>query len=418
MTQIRDILVERNIWWRELFKLEFKEREIHKKLQKFMGLKQIIALTGLRRVGKTTIMLKLAEDAIKAGLDPKDIIYFPFDEFKDIGITDVIKEYEQLFGKDIRKGKFMLLLDEIQKLSSWEDKLKSVYDAFSNVKVVISGSESLFIKNKSKETLGGRIFEFKVEPLSFSEFLVFKNVEFRPIDIYEKELLRMFEEFLYTLGFPELVGIRDKEIIKKYVKESIIDKVVYKDIPKLFKVSDPAVIESILNIFMEEPGQLIDLSSLGNDFHISRQTLSKYLSYLEQSFLIKKLYNFSGNRRKTERKLKKYYPTVISPDMVFRGDDLSRSKVFECVIVNQLNAGFFWRDPYKNEVDAVLADGKIVPIEIKYGKTDFQGLSVFMDRFKVDKGIIVSYEKTGERRFDGKTISVVPAFKFLLGKQK
>ena len=216
MTTIKEALEDSNPWWKKKFKLEFKEREVYKQLQKFLPLPQIIALTGLRRVGKTTLMLKIVEDEIKNGFDPKNIVYFSFDEFREVEIRKVMKEYEEMLEKDFRKGKYLLLFDEIQRLSNWEDQIKRIYDTFKNIKIIISGSESLFIKKKSKETLAGRIFEFKVEPLSFKEFLSFKGVKFKPVGLYEKELNRLFNEFSLIQGFPELVGIKDKEIIKKY----------------------------------------------------------------------------------------------------------------------------------------------------------------------------------------------------------
>jgi len=120
MAKIRDILQESNPWWKEEFRVEFKEREIYNEIQKLISLPQIIALTGLRRVGKTTLMLKLVEDTIRTGFDPRNVIYFSFDEFREVEIRDVMKEYEELMEKDLRKGKYMLLLDEIQKVSSWE----------------------------------------------------------------------------------------------------------------------------------------------------------------------------------------------------------------------------------------------------------------------------------------------------------
>lgn len=416
MTEIKDILIEKNPWWKRKFDSGFKEREIYKQIQKFVPLKQIIALTGLRRVGKTTIMNKIVEDSIKSGFDSRNIIYFSFDDFNKSDIREIIKSYESIMGKDFGNEKCLLLLDEVQKLSSWEENVKSIYDSFGkNVKIIISGSESLFIRQKSKESLGGRIFEFKIGFLNFMEFLIFKDLSFQNIRLYERELSRLFQEFILTSGFPELIGIKEKDIIKKYIIEGIIEKIVYRDIPQLFKVKDPSVIRSILNIIMEQPGQIIELSELSKDIGISRQTLSNYLSYLEDSFLIRKLYNFSKNKRKIERKLKKYYPAIISPDMLFREDSLSRSKVFEWIIVNQLNAEFFWRDPYKNEVDIILADrNSVIPVEVKYGKLDFSGLMKFMEKFKIRNGFIVSLDKEEEKIFAGKKILVVPAVNFLL----
>ncbi len=414
MAQIKDVLLESNTWWKEELKLEYHEREIHKQISKYIPLPQIIALTGLRRVGKTTLMLKIVLDFIKKGFDARNIIYFSFDEFRGTEIRDVMREYEALMEKNLRHGKYLLLLDEIQKLMNWEDQVKRIYDTYGkNIKIIISGSESMFIKKKSKETLSGRIFEFKVETLSFKEFLNFKGMEHKPIGLYEKELAGLFEEYILCQGFPELVGIKDRSVIRKYVKEGIVEKVIYRDLPQLFKIKDVAVLESLLGIIMEEPGQLIEISDLAKELKLSRQTLSNYLAYLEEAFLIRKLYNYSKNKRKTERKLKKYYPAILS-DLIFKEDDISMSKVFEWLIVSQLNTGFFWRDSYKNEVDVVVVDKKPTPVEIKYGKIDTMGLIAFMKKFKVTEGYIVSHEKEEQLKIEDFTINIVPAFKFLL----
>lgn len=414
MTQIKEALTDFNPWWKQEFNIGFKDREIYKKIQKFLILPQIIAFTGLRRVGKTTIMLKIIEDKINKGFNSKNIIYFSFDQFRESKIRGILSEYESSMKKDLRNEKYLLLLDEIQKADDWENQIKTIYDTFRNVKIIISGSESLFIRKKSKETLAGRMFEFKVETLSFKEFLSFKGINFSQIDIYRKELSLLLDEYILTLGFPELVGVKDKDIIKKYVNESIVEKVIFRDIPTLLGIKDITIIETLLNIFIEEPCQLIEISKLAQELKISRQTLSSYLSYLEQSFLLKKLYNYSKSKRKSERKLKKYYPTIISADLLFKEDELSKSKIFEWMLVIQTNAKFFWRDPYKNEVDIVIADKKPIPIEIKYGKIETQGILAFMKKFGVNEGFIISKDKEETLKINGKNIFIVPAFKYLL----
>ena len=244
MPEIKEALRGFNPWWKGKFKVAFKEREVYSQIQKYLPLPHIIAFTGLRRIGKTTLMLKIVEDGIKKGIDAKNIVYFSFDEFKGAEIRKIVAEYEGLMERDFKKGKYMLLLDEIQKLDNWENQLKGVYDTFGkNIKIIVSGSESLFIKRKSKETLAGRIFDFKVGPLSFREFLLFKGVDLKPVGLYEKELGRLLDRYALTLGFPELVNINDKEIIKKYIKESIVEKVIFRDIQNLFKIKDVSVIE-------------------------------------------------------------------------------------------------------------------------------------------------------------------------------
>ena len=164
---------------------------------------------------------------------------------------------------------------------------------------------------------------------------------------------------------------------------------------------------------LEELGQLIELSNWSKELGILRQTLSLYLRYLEESFIVKKLYNFSKSRRKTERRLKKYYPAVVSEDLLFRQDDISRSHAFEWIVIRLLNVDFFWRDPYKNEVDAVAVEGdKISAFEVKYGKIDTDGLITFMQHFKINSGTIISKEAQKSMKVDGKNVEVTPAYRF------
>ncbi len=292
MPDIKEVLIEFNPWWKGITpEIGYKERLIYKKIQHYMKYKQIIALTGLRRTGKTTLLLKCIIDAISSGFEAKNILYFSFDEFSKIEIRDIIKAYEEINLVNINNGRYMLFLDEVQKVDNWNNQVKSLYDIYSdNVKIFVSESESLFIRKRSKETLSGRIFEFRINQLSFREFLSFKGFEFEPIGLYSRELAILFNSFIRSFGFPELVGITDREAIEKYVKEGIIEKIIYKDIPQLFHLKDIGVLVSLFNIVMEEPGQFIDFSSISKELGITRQSVSNYLTYLEESFLVKKLF--------------------------------------------------------------------------------------------------------------------------------
>lgn len=415
MTQIKDALIDSNPWWRGVFNLSFKNRQIYDEIKKYLPLRQMVILTGLRRVGKTTLMYKIVQDKISSGFEPRNIIYFSFDDFEKEELREIIRTYEEMMDKDISKDSLLLLLDEVQKINNWEEQLKRIYDIVgTNTKIIISGSESLFIRKKSKETLAGRMFEFKIESLNFKEFLDFKEFSYNPISLYEKELLLFMEEFMVTMGFPELVGIKDKEIIKKYAIEGIVDKIIYKDLPKLFRIKDPFILKSLLNIIMNNPGEIIDLFSLAKQLSVTRQTISQYMKYLEDAFLVKKLYNFSRSRRKVERKLKKYYPAIIDTNLLFKDDNFSKSKVFETFLVIQNRIEFFWRDPYKNEVDMVKAEEAIEPIEIKYGKISYEGIIAFMKEFGIVEGFIVSYKREEKLEIDGKKIHIIPAYKYLL----
>lgn len=417
MTQkenIKKALFESNSWWRKKLEINYKDREIYLKLRKYLEAKQIIAITGLRRVGKTTIMLKIVKEKIDSGFAPDNIIYFSFDNFRDLNLSELIEVYSKEYEKNIGEAKYLFLFDEIQKVTNWEEQIKRLYDLHVNFKIIISGSESLFIRKKSKESLAGRMFEFKIESLSFKEFLLFKGLNTKPMGLYEKELLIAFEEFMFSGGFPELVGITDKDFIKNYIRETVVEKVLFRDIPLIFPIRDVSILESIFKIISGNPGQIIEINKLASEIGLSRRVVSLYIGYLENSFLIKKIFNFSRNQRKTAKKLKKYYSTIPALGFIYGNDDV-KPKIFENTIVLQIGANFFWRDAYKNEVDIVLNEKKIIPIEVKYGETkNINGLLKFMEFFNVKEGFVISRDEEKEQKIDDKKISIIPAWKWFL----
>ena len=375
---------------------------------------QIVALTGLRRVGKSTLLLKLAKEAL-ASLDPKRVLYFSFDEFREVEVRDVLRDYETLNGVDVRSGRTLVLLDEIQKLAGWPDQVKALYDLHGKrVKFVVSGPESLFLRAGSKETLAGRLFEFRVEPLTFREYLGFRGVPFEPLRLYRRELLQEFDHFLRTQGFPELVGGADRAYTRRFLREGVVEKVPFRDLPGLLGRRDLAAMESLLNIFVEEPGQIARTEDLAGTLRVSRKTVAQYLLYLERSFLLRKLYNYSANRRKVERKLRRYYPAILSPELTYREDDDARSRVFEWAVVRELRGEFFWRNPYKREVDLVVPSRPPLPVEIKHGRVDTSGVEAFMREFHVTRGTVITRDQEGSRRVEAGVISLVPAWRYLL----
>ena len=155
MANIREFLVEMNPWWKGKFDIEYKEREIYPELEKYIKLPQIMSFSGLRRVGKTTLMLKIAEEEVERGsIEKSNVLYFSFDENMNLFIRNIIEEYEKIMEKDVKNGRFLFLFDEIQKLHDWESQLKAVYDMHKkNVKMIITGSESLFIRKNQKKHL-------------------------------------------------------------------------------------------------------------------------------------------------------------------------------------------------------------------------------------------------------------------------
>ena len=260
--------------------------------------------------------------------------------------------------------------------------------------------------------MAGRIFEFKVNPLTFKEFLFFRGKKFDNLNLYRKELLLEFDKYIVCNGFPEIVE-ESEEICEKYINENVIEKILFKDIPQIVPIDNIPALEQILKIILNEPGQIINFEDLSRDLGISRQTISLYIEYLEKSFLIKKLYNFSRNQRKTQKKYKKYYPSIILRDVSRKREKFG--KVFETFIINELNGEFFFRDVYKNEVDLVLIKPDVVAIEIKSGEIkerDLVPLQKFAKKYKPKKAIVISYNI--EKKI--KNIEIIPFYKYLLKK--
>lgn len=409
--EIIDAIEETNKWWKEKTTIAFKPREIYPQIKTFFTTRQLLALTGLRRVGKTTIMLKLAHEYMQTE-NSTNVLYFSFDDFKDIKIKEVLQTYARLLQKDLTKGKYLVLFDEIQKVQEWEEQIKRIYDLYPNIKIIISGSESLFIRKKSRESLAGRIYEFLITPLTFKEYLIFKGIPTNNIFLYKKEILKAFSAYIMNNGFPEIVEEQNKEIIKKYIKENIIEKIVYKDIPQIVPVEDPTRIEDVYKILLHNPGEICNIESMARDLQLTRQTTAKYLSYLEKAFLIKKLYNYATNERKTQRKLKKYYPTILLPELSEKQE--LKGKIFETIMIINLKVEYFWRDKYKNEVDAIQKSNEtIIPIEIKYSETEHKPLNLFIKKFNTKKGIILTYDTIKENN-NNEIVQVIPFYEFLL----
>ena len=140
-----------------------------------MDYRQIILLFGIRRAGKTTLMHQLIDHLLRdQQVDPFRIVYFSFD-LQELGLEGILESYElEILKQDIRDAeKIYLFLDEIQKLNDWSNKVKILYDQYPNLKIILSGSAALPLQKGTKESLAGRFFEFRVDPLSFNEFLEF-----------------------------------------------------------------------------------------------------------------------------------------------------------------------------------------------------------------------------------------------------
>jgi len=434
MEELEELLVRFNPWWRGK-PVEgirgLKPRFLYHRLLEEMGSRQIVAITGPRRTGKTTLMRHLIQHLLNGGRKPIEVMYFSFDEVlaRDPRIIErVLLTYERSFLMRELRDVF-IFLDEIQYLENWAAILKRYYDLDVGIKFVVSGSQSLAVR-KGGESLAGRIYEFVLPPLSFREFLYLrgKEVERVPLEfegLREAErglLLRKGEiqmelsRYLRQGSFPELMGEENPESARRYV-ESILKKVIFEDIPKVFPIDNPPLLEGILKLVARRPGMRLEYRSMASSLGVSRQTVSKYVSTLEEAFLLRLLSNYRRSGLATARKAKRAYLTAHAYVLPFADPEelpSQRGPLIENVVVCHLEARFFWRDG--GEVDFV-AEG--LPVEVKAGRgEDLRGMVRFMREFGAERGVVVTEDELERRIVEegGKRLEVwlVPLWLFLL----
>ena len=410
-------LEEFNHWWISGkvdtdLALPFK-RDIYSKIEKQMGKRFILALVGLRRVGKTTTMYQLIQKLIEAKINKTDILFFSFDEVS-ARLNEVLEIYKEIHNKDFRKEKIYIFLDEIQKCSGWENELKKYYDLYPKLKFIISGSESLFIRKKTKETLAGRIFEFTLTPFTFREYLKFNKVEENEFK-YETKIKPFFNKFAEKGGFPETFSFETDKNFKEYIRALVVDKIVYKDIPRIFKLEDTDFLRVLLELISTNPGMYIDYQSLSRQFEKDRRVIKDYINYLKESFLITLLGNYRKGSITTLRKKKRAYPSDNALIYLYKPkiDEGFFGRMVETLAVNKLKASSFWKNG--GEIDIVHDE---IPIEVKYqekiNSEDFKTIREFMRKFNKKEGLMLTKREEKEIKFEEGRITLIPFWKWLL----
>ncbi len=392
-------LLKYNRHWEKNYRYPYlTQRMIFKQLADELHTRQIIEITGLRRTGKTTLLFQLLNHLLDSGQSPFSLWYFTFDEERP-HLDELLNAFARQTQLDIKSEKIFVFLDEIQKLPNFQNQIKVYFDLYPNLKFYISGSTSLFIRKKSQESLAGRIKSLFLTPLNFKEYLTFVDsleILDRPL-LFQNEILNHFEiflnnQFIESLSIPDLHAKRDYYV-------TIMRKIIFEDIPSTFSVSNPEILWQIMRIIAQKPGIIIDYQNIANDLGVSNKTISSYFYFLEEAFLIKKMYNFSRNLISSEKKLKRFY--LSSPSFSWALTDFHEiGHLIENLAVSLKNYQFFWRDAYHHEVDFIdiQNESDIVPIEFKYSDSisskDLRNIFLFANKFNCSRALV--YMKTIE----------------------
>jgi len=324
------------------------------------------------------------------------------------------KEVLEFYEKKVLKKPFeeidkaFIFFDEIQYVKNWPSILRRFYDLYPRLKFFLSGSSSLLISKETREKLAGRFFFFELKPLTFLEFLEMKGIKLRN-EIFSRRMEAYFFDYLRKSGFPEIINWENDLKISEYIKNSVIERVILRDIPFIFKTRDVILLERIVKLILSTPGSIININSLSRDWGASKITISNYLKFLEISLLVRSLSNFRPAFLSASRKLKKFYPTT--PSLIFSHSkevfEKNLGAVLETYVVNTLNANYYFRRG-KKEINIILKNDEILPVEVKekVNESYLRKFSKLIKSMGLKRGVIVSLNQ----RFEKNDVKVLPAY--------
>jgi len=344
-------------------------RNILHKIEPYLDTRQIIAITGLRRTGKTTIIKYLLN---KCPGDNK--IFFDFERaenrflFSDDNYGNIIKAIE-LEGINFNKKAF-ISLDEIQLVKNITSIIKYLYDNY-NIKFFVTGSSSFYMKNQFSESLAGRKFLFTLHTLAFDEFLNFKGVNLNlPTSDYSNvnphivnKLKPFYEEYIIFGGFPEVATISNPEIKKNYLSD-ILNSYLQLDIKFLADFSTTDEIYKLIRLLSARVGSKVDYTKLSMTNGIHRKKIKEYLIFLEQTYFIHLISPFVINTDREIALQKKIY--FADSGLLNISGQVSTGALFENTIANQLSIQGkinYYAKRNGKEIDFIMNEN--VAIEVK-----------------------------------------------------
>jgi len=354
-------MYEMNPWWEGTLEKEqlgiFRNKYISY-LEKNLKNKDIIFITGLRRVGKSTILRQLIFKLLnEQDVPPKNILYLSLDAylFKDYSIHELVREFRRIHKIGLNE-KVYLFFDEVGYKKDFNQELKNLYD-LENVKIFASSSSASLLKDK-KAFLTGRTRTIEIEPLDFQEFLIFRGYSVKKSESYL--LKKYFEEYMEYGGIPEYVLTKDVNYIT-----NLVDNIIYKDIIALHGIKNKELVKELFKLLCERIGKQISYNKLANILDISKDSVKSYISYFIECYLFHLVEKDSKSLNERVKSNKKIYCSDIGIKNVTSGfKDLGA--VYENLVflkIKNQNPRYIKRDSI--EIDFITKDSII---EAKYNQ--------------------------------------------------
>ncbi len=423
---MRDILFEWNPWWTKQYSFDLIPRDKLQEIIPWIRRKEIVAVLGVRRSGKTTLIYEMIDYLInKKKILPKNIFFIKADDDRinpDNLVNQALNEYYELINP---LGKIFLFIDEIQEIKNWQKTLKRLYDLNKNIKMFISGSNSAIFKKDLSSLLAGRFAYFELFPFSFLEFLRAKNLEFEnEFDILKnKHKIRHFLiEYLQEGAFPEVVLEKRKKIKEELIR-FYYDSIFYRDIMKRKQIRNPVKMENLVKYLFQNISNLTSFTKIAKLFGLTTDTVVEYIKALEDAYLIFPVNLFEFSYKKQIINPKKIYciDSGIRNIVGFKfSQDIGR--IYENIVLITLKRKgkeiYYWKN--KNECDFVIKERKdLKAIQVCYNlkeskERELKGLLEFMRTFKVKTGTIITKDYEAEEKIDNRKIKFIPLWKWLV----
>lgn len=318
----------------------FLKRKIYKTLCEHAMQPQASIITGLRRTGKTTLVKQLLVDYF-----PNNSIYFDLERldnrnlFNDSNYENIILALKQR-GVNF-SSQVAIAIDEAQFLPNLPSVVKYLYDNY-NIKFIITGSSSYYIKNLFTESLAGRKKIFELYPLDFGEFLTFKSIPWTPFNYNEQafqlhdyeRLKGYYDEYLNFGGMPEVV-LTDAIIQKTDILEDLISSYINIDIKWLSDFKNADTIRNLLIMLASRTATKLDFAKISALTGLSKPTVTNYIEMFEKTYLIQRISVASKNPDREIVKAKKLF--FCDNGILNRLAKVSGGVLFENAIYNQLH---------------------------------------------------------------------------------
>lgn len=431
---IFQILNDWNLWQKDL-ETGVKRQVYLSRCQQILDTNQVLVITGPRRVGKSYIMRQLAQSLIKIDKTKKEQILLV--NFEDPRFTNLdTKLLQKIFDTYLEflrpEGTLYIFLDEIQEVTGWEKWVRTMHE-LKKAKIVISGSNAKLLSRELSTVLTGRHLDINVWPLSFGEFLSFKNLFIKT----EKDYLRsevaingLWREYVEFGGFPEVVKQTENklELLLRYFED-----LVEKDLARRYRVRKIDKIKELARFYLSNTAKLTTHTSVGKFLGLTADTTEKFARYFTSAYLLSFVKRFSFKFKEQEKSPRKVYAvdTGLAQAVGFEfsgnyGRYLENAVYLELLRQQADNPDqeiYYWKDVQHHEADFVIKEKnkvkQLVQVvwEMSDDKTQVRekkNLLKAMEEFGLTEGLIITGDSSSKELFGNKKIVTIPVGKWLL----